>query len=406
MAKVNKSKLNKYIVVVDTNILFHEDKSYPVNPEFDTFWEKHKLLVDIELYIPEVVRGELLFQQTQSANKLFDKVKLDLIKGSSIIGKNITIKTTFDSIKSNVEAKIDRWIARFKAKVIKTPYLNIDRWEEMVRKSIWRTPPFEIDPNVNKKEDRKFEKGFRDALIYETLLWIIKSEDSDVNIVFITADKLLFNTAKAAMGNNVKYSCFESLNEFSSHIRMLLEEKDKSFVDAIHQKATKKFFDNDDQESLYYKFNIEHQLDDKFNVYLSNPDLVNSTGSLALALGAFFDDKTKQNNWNPKNPGAYYIYNSRFESIEDERVYIWKNEIEFVRLYENKEPIMFPDRLFFNKYRILKLPCTIFWKVEVRANGHFYGAEQVNIEYGKGEFKVPTNEEEQIYKLDGYMMID
>ena len=62
MPKIIKGKPLPHVVIVDTNIVWHKDKTPPVNPEFDAFWTEQQRLVDLELKIPDVVRGELLFQ--------------------------------------------------------------------------------------------------------------------------------------------------------------------------------------------------------------------------------------------------------------------------------------------------------------------------------------------------------
>src|SRR6266852_1875230 len=74
MGKIIKAKPLPHVVIVDTNILWYKDKGPVVSPDFDAFWADHKQLVELELVIPEVVKGELLFQQVTSCSKLLDKV--------------------------------------------------------------------------------------------------------------------------------------------------------------------------------------------------------------------------------------------------------------------------------------------------------------------------------------------
>ena len=63
MAKITKPSPPEHIVTVDTNILWHDDKGYAVNPEFDEFWQKHSGGFPMKLVIPDVVFGELLYQR-------------------------------------------------------------------------------------------------------------------------------------------------------------------------------------------------------------------------------------------------------------------------------------------------------------------------------------------------------
>lgn len=69
MPKILKGKPVPHVVIVDTNILWFEDKTPAANPDFDKFWADHQALVQLELMIPEVVRGELLFQQVYPAQR-------------------------------------------------------------------------------------------------------------------------------------------------------------------------------------------------------------------------------------------------------------------------------------------------------------------------------------------------
>ncbi len=73
MNKIRRRTPPPHIVMCDTNILWHEDKARVVNPVFDDFWQKHSEAFPMKLIVPDVVRGELLFQQTTSACKSLTK---------------------------------------------------------------------------------------------------------------------------------------------------------------------------------------------------------------------------------------------------------------------------------------------------------------------------------------------
>jgi len=61
--KIRKADPPPFVVVPDTNILWHEDKSHAVNPVFDEFWDRYSEEFQLELTVPEIVAFELLFQQ-------------------------------------------------------------------------------------------------------------------------------------------------------------------------------------------------------------------------------------------------------------------------------------------------------------------------------------------------------
>src|SRR5712692_2780101 len=116
MSKIQKGKPLPHVMIVDTNILWHKGKGPAVNPDFDTFWGDHKQLVDLELVLPEVVRGELLFQQVTSCCKLLDKINEQVSEISSITAKKHRHRTTNETLRTQVTAKIDKWIKSSDAK--------------------------------------------------------------------------------------------------------------------------------------------------------------------------------------------------------------------------------------------------------------------------------------------------
>jgi hypothetical protein len=92
MKRIAKPNPPEHIVLVDTNILWHEDKSHVVNPDFDTFWDTYSPSFPMKLILPDVVRGELLFQQTTSALKLLEKANQDLSDVSRITAKHTSVR--------------------------------------------------------------------------------------------------------------------------------------------------------------------------------------------------------------------------------------------------------------------------------------------------------------------------
>lgn len=408
MGKLIKQKPKKHVVVVDTNILWHADKSFTVNPDFDGFWDEHTSITDLELYIPEVVRGELLFQQTDFAWTLYDKAENALKMASSVTNKQISIRIKRETLSGHVERKLDTWINRRKAIVIKTPRLNKEKWETLIDNSIWGMPPFETDP-----KNKRNEKGFRDALILETLLWIVENEKRDVQIVFISGDNLLRDTAIKTILGKYKCSFFETLEDFSSHIRMIHQEKDKAFVDDILPKATAKFFTKGDFECVYYKYGVRDILQKEYKSYIDDPESIITSNtetlgnfdkwlnSQALNVGETLFGGSKRK-WVSQNEGTYWINRTQFDRIEEGRNYYWKTKVTYIELFKrDMATLVYP--LLSNIYQILILPCTIYWKSEVRKDGRFFGTEFIEIKYSLGAFKEPTEDDMKTYRLSKYM---
>ena len=179
MPKVKRDPIQEHLVVPDTNILFDGDKKYPVSPDFDAFWNKHLPQIPLELIVPEVVIGELQFQQTTSAIKLASTIRnqtQDLLGVTQFKYRSVLDDT---KIKEQISNKLKKWIKSLNGIVASTPIDNID-WSKMVQHAIWREEPFTFDP-----KDKINEKGFRDALILETLVNISDENAGNTkNIVF------------------------------------------------------------------------------------------------------------------------------------------------------------------------------------------------------------------------------
>ena len=78
MAKrIRKQKPKLHVVIPDTSTLWLKDKQHVADPKFDVFWDSYATDFSLEMKIPEVVRGEVLFQQSTSALKSLDKVAPD-----------------------------------------------------------------------------------------------------------------------------------------------------------------------------------------------------------------------------------------------------------------------------------------------------------------------------------------
>lgn len=74
MPKARRTPPPLHVVVVDTNILWDKDKRLPVCTSFDEFWTRNSPLIPMALHVPEVVLGELHFQQATSALKVLASI--------------------------------------------------------------------------------------------------------------------------------------------------------------------------------------------------------------------------------------------------------------------------------------------------------------------------------------------
>jgi hypothetical protein len=73
-------------------------------------------------------------------------------------------------------------------------------WPALIDNAVWRLPPFSPFGTEPKQTT---EKGFKDALILETLL-AFQKDAQDREIVFVCADALLSDSAISRLGSQPK----------------------------------------------------------------------------------------------------------------------------------------------------------------------------------------------------------
>lgn len=127
MKNIKRQKLPKHILVPDTNILWHKEKDMCASPEFTKFWADHSAIYEIDLLLPEVVRGELLYHHTTSAVKLLGRINSQFEELSSTANKSYHHLATESRVRHDVSKKFDNWVASIAADVVSTPIKEINQ---------------------------------------------------------------------------------------------------------------------------------------------------------------------------------------------------------------------------------------------------------------------------------------
>lgn len=363
--RINKPALKPHIVVIDTNIIYFDNKSEVVNPEFESFWVKNSDSFPMELKIPFVVAGEILYQQTAAAKKLLIDANLKIEQLSSITEKKYKHRIDESRIKKEIENRFQNWVNSKNAEIVPTPVEEID-WGDVVSRSIWRKIPFTRD-----EKNPKNEKGFRDMMILETLANICKNELNEKNIVFICGDKALKKSAEIKLNEIDKFSAYESLKDFESFIELTQRDLTEEFVRKILFRAREKFFERDDRNCLIYKYDLMKNIREKHKVVLSP-----------------HEEKRKPSGFFPIIPPeikpleeeSAYVQNPQFDRVEDKTIYHWKSVIIFQRKFEQR----FNSGLILTEgsdncaKKLLDVRVTVKWKAHVTKDGRFYDCEIID----------------------------
>lgn len=319
MVVLTKKIIESHDIVLDTNILHCKDKSYVANSDFEEFWQKHSAELDLCLKIPYVVFGELLFQQTTSALKTLTRANDSIDRLSKVTNKSYSHQITENRVRKEVKARIETWLKANKAEILYVPVNEID-WARVIEDSIWRRPPFSYDP---KNDD--LEKGFRDSVILETLCEYTNAGESRP-VIFVSNDNLLREAAEKRLKGNKRIKIMTSLDDVGSYLKLMREDFTESFVDSIIDKASLKFINRKDTNSIVFKENLKGVLKDLAGTLISNPGEVHRVGT---------KDFDPDEEWRPLNKGKFTRPGkSQFLSIEDGHTFYWKEDVRFSRDFE------------------------------------------------------------------------
>ena len=373
----------EHIVSVDTNILWFEDKGCVVNPKFDEFWNSYSTTFPMKLIIPAVVRGELLFQQITSALKLLDKANSNIRAVTRITGKQYSHRILKDRVTKEATKRFDKWVQSQGAEVCDTPIDDID-WSKLIDAAIWRRLPFTPDP-----ENPKNEKGFRDALILETMDAICRSYSEEANIAFVCNDFALRKAADYRLSGIEGFSTYESLEDFATFINLTKRNLTERFVKSILSRARDKFFNEKGKKGLFYSDDYFTKLRDEFKARIESP---------MVPEEVIYGVRGWLNAWTHVGNEQTWIGNPLFEKVAEDNIYYWVSTITFVRLYEREQAI-FTDSSGGKERRLLILTIDVHWQASVRADGRFFNCTVVNHKESNYSFEVPTQDKLERYGI-------
>jgi PIN domain-containing protein len=378
-----------HLVLVDTNILFDEDKKHPVSPDFDKFWHAASSVIPLALRVPRVVIGELHFQQTTSALKLSSTIRDSLEKLTGVTQATYTAKLEEARIKGQVEKKLERWLKSLSGVIAETPFSTID-WPSLVDSAVWRTPPFSFDP-----KNKENEKGFRDALILETVAAVSKAAKTNEAVIFLTNDILLRTATERRLKGQKNFLAFESIPDFESYIQLTQQQLTDKFVKEIQAHARAKFYTANDDSSLYMRDKLSGRIRAEFKADLDTaPENELSAGMIGL-LGPALSQGLR------RASEKWWISSTRFERLVGDREFHWVTEISVAQLYDRIPSAavasLLPQVTGPVKLRIVTFD--IKWKANVKADGRFHDVAVQSIERTQTRTEEPTPEKLSRWQL-------
>jgi len=371
MPRARRQKSPNHIVFVDTNILWHENKKHTVNPDFSKFWSDNKDLVNLKLYIPEVVLGELKFLHFHKASRALRIANEEIENINKICNKDTCRPLKESKIKNNVHKKIDDWCSANEATTIETPIEEID-WQEIIHLSLERKIPFSFDKNNNNNE-----KGFRDAMIAKTFIHFCKAnKERNTNYVLLCNDKHLKNYCDSSLKSNSKVLFIETLEEFSSYIRLTQEQLTNKFVKSIQSHAQEKFFSSKNDNHLYNEVDLYQKIVEKYNDEIEKDFPRQNQNTFDTILGGLNNRET----WRRVRHRPI-IVSTQFDKLDGENEFYWKSRVNIAQLFERKNNLDNELTETDRQKKIRLVMFDIYWKAEVRKDGRFYNKDLTNINF-------------------------
>ena len=237
--KKSRRRLN---VVFETSVLHTEVVHELVRAEVKHVIENNSKHPDLSIYwyIPETVIGERRYQMEQKAFGLLPWIE----KVEKLLGHTMNI--TKDFLVLHVNEAIKKQLGELGVSTLDLDTSMID-WKGLINRAICRHPPF--DPG-------KKEKGFRDSLIAEAFLQLVRQSHTTpavCRLAIVTNDGLLADYVRESTKDLKNVRILSDVSKLESLINTLVSQVTEEFVTEVSKKASKYFFEEENESTLLYK---------------------------------------------------------------------------------------------------------------------------------------------------------
>lgn len=238
--------MDSFYVIFDTNILY---KTYNKHADFNefsfgtTFESIINRINELDIYervnvvVPSVVWKEMIEQEISSHDVKLDEFK-ERIKKWKFPEITITSKNGFD-YSNYVKQKVEEYRSKLSSNVnhiINLPLPTSNRFDSIVSRAFDKKPPFE---GIDKKSD----KGFKDALLWESILEFA-GNSRDSQYILYSKDKIFseeleneFNEMFSSHSSSI-YICHDE-TEVDNVLKAWAKEIDSyAFIPEMHMETS------------------------------------------------------------------------------------------------------------------------------------------------------------------------
>lgn len=272
-------------VILDTNCLFE------VGFNFARFRTREVIArsqayshVQVNWLVPTMVRLERRYQMFKDAVPLLKAAK-DFHKtfGGKLLGD------TEESLGQRIDEHISRQMEELGISEIELQPSQVN-WTQLMFDSAMRNPPF----SVSDQEGASTEKGFRDAIIQETVCQYLDGYKGNLDRVhaFVSDDKLLRQSI-SSKGRDVVFYVYSKIEDFETYISAIEAKISSDFGRTIAGIAERSLEEATDGSNLLLQMNVFPRIREEYNALLrSEPGPGWSVKSTGYRLGSTgFRDK-------------------------------------------------------------------------------------------------------------------
>jgi hypothetical protein len=279
-------------------------------------------------------------------------------------------------IRKKVLALFDEWLGKSGGSLLPVPE-GKGIWTRIIDDALWRNPPFECAAD---DEEKSSEKGFRDALICETVVAYAGQERPE-QVVFIVKDNLL-RAAAANRGMNAKLLIFDTIGAFTSHVELLQQNQTAEYSQEIIKAAGASYYTDGNQECLYYSFDIDNEIPKQFSIFLDHPSLKAdprvSSSILTPQVGKLLV---------PISDEQFFQGETILSEVKDQRLF-WVTNQKVVRLFsERYATTATPLSLFPPVERIRIANVAVHWSSEFGLEPKITSPKLEKLEWGGYELE-------------------
>lgn len=355
-------KLN-YTVIFESNIIFGR----PINREVIVFIKNCKAnkKINTKFYVPEVVVDESkkhLLDDFLKVKEKYNAADRDLCE--------ILPRRKLQNIRAREQEIFqiaDKAFSENKINVLQTP-VGIINWAQIIKKAVYKKPPF--DPRDNT------EKGFKDAVISETVLSNISNLSKISNIIFLCNDNLLVEYLKTKTKKYKNFKIFPSIPDFESSLRLHLLEVDDKLIEEVTREAEDVFYKALDASSLFYREDVPKQMQENYPTLFADPKI---EGNLYYGVAVW---NNVEISWVPISEPEYRVSKPVFIKKED-GLYYWESIVIYKQIFENEPTRTSLQYQSFDNRGEHILEFKVTWKSPVTKNGKVEVADSkvLKIEY-------------------------